>query len=226
VILVLALVALDAFCVVHAAKTGRIAAWACPILAIPLLGAAAYLIVEVAPGWLASVQMLRRRLATPLNPARRYLKLTVALATADTIANRVALAAECLALGKFAEAKRHYDHVIAEPLGDEPSYMVGRARAEFGLGRPGRTVATLDKLREFWPDYESADAHLLYARALEADGRMAEALEEYQALVGYFPGPEARVRLGLLLSRLGRAGEASACPGEVGTGCPSRTCAT
>src|SRR5262249_7137529 len=158
-----------------------------------------YLIAEAAPDWLASVQVLRRRLATPLNPARRYLKLIAAIAAADTIANRVALAEECLALGKFAEAKHHYDHVIAEPLGDEPSYRVGRARGEFGLGRPGRVVATLDKLREFWPDYESADAHLLYARALEADGRMAEALDEYQALVGYFPGPEARARLGFLL---------------------------
>src|SRR5262245_30863591 len=208
--LVLALLAIDVLCVVHAAKTGRICPWACIILAIPLLGAAAYLVFEVAPAWLGSTQgqIARQRLAKSLNPTRRDLSLSADAETADTIANRVALAEECLALGKFAEAKRHYDHVIAQPLGDEPAYMVGRARAEFGLGRPGRAVATLDTLREFWPDYQSADAHLLYARALEADGRTAEALDEYEALAGYFPGAEARVRWGQLLSRLGRAGEA------------------
>jgi hypothetical protein len=148
---------------------------------------------------------VRQNLANRFN---RHVKLAADAETADTIANRVALADECLALGKFADAKRHYDHVIAQPLGDEPAYMVGRARAEFGLGRPARTVATLDTLREFWPDYQSADAHLLYARALDASGRTAEALAEYEALAGYFPGAEARVRWGQLLSRLGRASEA------------------
>jgi hypothetical protein len=217
--LVLTLLAIDALCLVHAAKTGRIGPWACIILAIPVLGAAAYLIFEVVPEWLGSAQgqIAQRRFAKRLDPSRRYKKLSAGLAAADTIANRVVLAQECLALGRFAEAKRHFDHVIAQPLGDEPSYMVGRARAEFGLGRPGRVVATLDKLREFWPDYESADAHLLYARALEASGRTAEAVDEYRALAGYFQGAEARVRWGLLLSRLGRAGEAQSLFSDVVT---------
>jgi len=130
------------------------------------------------------------------------------VATSDTIANRVALAAQCLKLGKFDEAKRHYDHVIAQPLGDEPAYMVGRARAEFGMGRAQGAIATLDRLKEFWPDYQSAEAHLLYARALEDAGRNDEALAEYQALSDYYPGAEPRARFGLLLGRLGRAAEA------------------
>ncbi len=58
------------------------------------------------------------------------------------------------------------------------------------------------------PDFQSADAHLLYARALEACGRESDALVEYDALVGYFPGVEARCRLGLLLERLGRKDDA------------------
>jgi hypothetical protein len=69
------------------------------------------------------------------------------------------------------------------------------------------TVSTLDELRARWPDYQSADGHLLYARALEEAGRTDEAIEEYKALAGYYPGAEARVRYGMLLNRLGRESE-------------------
>jgi hypothetical protein len=78
--------------------------------------------------------------------------------------------------------------------------MLGRARAEFGVEQPADVVATLDEL------YQSAEGHLLYARALEAIGRIDEATEEYNAR-SYFSGAEARVRYSMLLNRLGREAE-------------------
>ena len=113
-----------------------------------------------------------------------------------------------MALGKYWAAGEHYKEILARPMGDEPIYMLGLARAEFGLGRAQDTVATLDKLRARWPDYHSADGHLLYARALEDAGRLEEATDEYHSLVNYFPGAEARVRYGLLLQKIGRHGDA------------------
>jgi hypothetical protein len=56
--------------------------------------------------------------------------------------------------------------------------------------------------------YSSGDAHLLYARALELQGKDVEALEEYKKLVRYYAGEEARARYGLLLKKLGRTEEA------------------
>lgn len=100
-------------------------------------------------------------------------------------------------------------------MGEEPVYALGKARAEFGLERPQQAVATLDDLRARWPDYQSADGHLLYARALEACGRTEEALAEYQAVAAYYPGAEARVRYGLLLDKAGRPAEAKAVLAEV-----------
>ena len=111
-------------------------------------------------------------------------------------------------LGKFAEALRHYEHILALPMGDDAVYALGKARAEFGLGHPQEAVATLDDVRKRWPDYQSAEAHLLYARALEESGRTDDALLEYQALANYYPGAEARVRYGLLLDKTGRWSEA------------------
>jgi hypothetical protein len=70
-------------------------------------------------------------------------------------------------------------------------------------------------LRKRWPDYQSAEAHLLYARALEESGRTDDALYEYQAVANYYPGAEARVRYGLLLDKAGRQSEAKAVFTEV-----------
>jgi hypothetical protein len=206
----LILAVLDVVLVVHAAKTGRFSPWAYVILMIPLFGALAYVAVELVPEWLGSYQgqKARKRFVTTINPERQYRALTDQLAITDTIANREALAAECLALGKFDEARHHYDEIVARPMGEEPIYFLGRARAEFGHGDSADTIATLDELRRRFPDYQSADGHLLYARALQEAGRTDEALEEYRALADYFPGAEARVRYGLLLDRLGRQAEA------------------
>jgi hypothetical protein len=201
---------IDVTLIVHAAKTGRFSPWAYLILLLPGVGAVAYVLVELLPEWFGSVQgqKARRHVINTLDPEKQYRKFADDLAITDTIANRVDLAEECLLLGKFAEALTHYANALSRPMGDEPNYALGKAKAEFGLRRPQDAVTTLDALRERWPDFQSADGHLLYARALEESGREAAALDEYRALVDYYPGAEARVRFAMLLQRTGRADEA------------------
>lgn len=150
------------------------------------------------------------QLGRALNPEKAYRALRDQLEIADTIANREALAQECLELGRFDEAREHYDTILTMPLGEEPGFMLGRARGEFGLDRFAEARATLDDLRGRWPDWESADGHLLYARTLEEDGRIDEAIAEYHALSAYYVGAEPRVRHGLALRKLGREAEARA----------------
>ena len=157
----------------------------------------------------------RGRLVSTLDPGKRYRALTDQLEVTDTIANRSALAEECLALGKFDEALRHYEHILSLPMGDDAFYTLGKARAQYGLGHAQDAVATLDELRTRWPDYQSAEGHLLYARALEDSGHTEDALAEYQALANYYPGAEARVRYGLLLDKAGRQSEAKSVLTEV-----------
>jgi len=92
---------------IHAAKTGRFMPWFYIILFLPGIGAMAYVVVELVPQWFGSsgAQRTRRQLATSLNPTGRYRQLQDELSVVDTIANRAALAEECLRLGKFEEAK-------------------------------------------------------------------------------------------------------------------------
>ena len=94
------------------------------------------------------------------------------------------------------------------PLGDDPVYALGKAKAQFGRDRLAESLATLDDLQRRWPDFQSSEGHLLYARSLAEVGRIDEALDEYHAVAGYFPGAEARVRYGMLLRMAGRNAEA------------------
>jgi len=210
--LALILVLLDLMLVFHAVKTGRVRPWAFIILAVPGIGALAYLLIELIPELLSGpeAQKARRRIANKLDPEKQYRRLVDQLLTADTVANRAELAAECLEVARFEEARQHYEHILQQQAGDAPVYALCKAKAEFGLNKPADVVATLEAMRNRWADYESAEGHLLYARALASSGRIEEALEEFHSVSEYFPGAEARVRHGLLLDQLGRAGEAKA----------------
>jgi len=188
---------LDITLIYHASRTGRLQPWAFIILMVPMVGALAYIAVELVPEWFSSpgARQARRRVANRLDPEKRYRELSDRLAGTDTITNR-------------AEAEQHYDHILKLPMGHDPVYALRKAQAVFAAKRPADALATLDDLQKQWPDFDSADAHLLYARALAEVGRLDEALEEFHAVAGYFPGAEARVRYGMLLQMVGRTAEA------------------
>ncbi|WP_315719339.1 MULTISPECIES: tetratricopeptide repeat protein [unclassified Bradyrhizobium] len=201
---------LDISLIYHASRTGRMQPWAFIILMVPMIGALAYIVVELIPEWLGShdVQKARKRVANKLDPEKYYRELSDRVAVTDTIANRAALAEECVAVGRYDEAEQHYDHILSLPMGHEPLFALGKARAQFARRRPADALATLDELQKTWPDYNSSDAHLLYARALQDAGRTDEAIEEYQALLDYAPSSEAKARYGSLLKSVGRVDEA------------------
>ena len=205
----LVVVLLDITLIYHASRTGRLQPWAFIILMIPVVGALAYIVVELVPEWFGSpgAQQARKRIAGKLDPEKRYRELSDRLAGSDTIANRDALAVECLKIGRFDEAARHFDHILNLPMGSEPAYALAKAQAEFGRNRPADALAELEDLQKRWPDFQSAEGHLLYARALAEVGRIDEALAEYHAVAAYFPGAEARVRYGMLLHMVGRTAE-------------------
>ena len=82
------------------------------------------------------------------------------------------------------------------------------ACAQFELGRPTECRETLDRLIKENPEFKSADGHLLYARALQAEGNTGKARSEFEALAGYYPGAEAKYRFAMLLKDLGDSGQA------------------
>jgi hypothetical protein len=71
------------------------------------------------------------------------------------------LANECLNRSRHEEALEHFETVLRQPMGDEPAYMLSKAKAQFGLGRFNDAAATLEALTGTYRDFNSAEGHLL-----------------------------------------------------------------
>ena len=203
-------VILDAICVGHAAWRRQPGLWFFIILALPFVGACMYLFTEILPRVKANpvAREAAAGMGRAIDPDKEIRAARLALEELDTAENRKRLADALVARGHHAEAREIYESALTGAHEDDPALMMGLARALFGLEDWAGVRRTLDALREAWPDFQSAEGHLLYARAIEAMGEHEQALVEYQALAGYYPGEEARYRYGLLLLRLGREEEA------------------
>ena len=113
------------------------------------------------------------------------------------------LAAELTKAGRHEEAIRVCMEARTGLFEDDPKILLALANAQFAANRYSDVIATLDYLREKNPGFRSADGHLVYARALDESGATTRALEEYAALVNYYPGAEARVRQAMLYKKTG-----------------------
>jgi len=81
---------LDITLIYHASRTGRLQPWGFIILMIPLVGALAYIVVELVPEWFGSpgAQQARKRIAGKLDPEKYYRELSDRVANTDTTAPR------------------------------------------------------------------------------------------------------------------------------------------
>ncbi|MGH6961584.1 MAG: tetratricopeptide repeat protein [Dongiaceae bacterium] len=196
--------------ILHVVRSGRPYYWIYILLFAPGLGGLAYFIAEILPEMLGT-RGARQAMANArqtFNPEGDYRALAEELDTADTVENRRRLAEECLRLGKIEQAITLYKTALTGIHKDDPNLMHGLARAYYAGGDFVNCTQTLEALKAANPKFESADAHLLCARALEGQGRRDEALREYEAVARYFAGAEARCRHALLLRQAGHAQQA------------------
>jgi hypothetical protein len=195
------------FFIIHAARTGRPYYWMMILLFVPMVGILAYVVFELLPGASRSPAGHKavRNAQRLVNPEGDYRKLTMQLEVTPTVANKRALADECVRLGRLDEAEALYRDGMAGIHASDPALMLGIARVRFAQGDPAGCLSALDALKAANPDFQSADAHMLYARSLEGQSRDQEALGEYEALSHYFGGEEPRIRRAMLLQKMGNA---------------------
>jgi hypothetical protein len=209
-LLLILLYAVQALLVVHVIKTGRSWLWIWVVLLLPYAGAIAYVAVEILPELFRSRAARRtasgfRKAMDPGADLRRY---ESEARVAGNVASRQRYAEALVRHGRYDEAIGQYREALSGLYEHDPNLMLGLAQAQFGKGDASAARATLDDLIRRNPDFRSPSGHLLYARALEAEGDVTKALEEYRVLAPSYPGAEAAVRYAQLLHAQGQLEEA------------------
>ncbi|TLZ14072.1 MAG: tetratricopeptide repeat protein, partial [Gammaproteobacteria bacterium] len=169
-----------------------------------------YLVVEILPALFRSraAQRAGRGLRKAIDPERDLRRYESEVRVADNVASRQRYAEELVRRERYDEAIAQYREALTGLYEHDPNLMLGLAQAQFGKGDASAARATLDELIRHNPDFRSPTGHLLYARALEAEGNVPKALEEYAVLAPSYPGAEASVRYAQLLTAQGRVAEA------------------
>jgi hypothetical protein len=203
-------IAIAVFFAVHVVRTGREMYWLFILLAFPFLGSLIYALAVYLPSMRNSsrAHKVKENLIRAVDPGRDVREARERLADVPSVQNRLKLAKTLLAVDDYAEAEEHFSAMLTGLHADDPDILLGLAAAQLGNGKPAAAVESLSQLREAHPDYQSAEGHLTYARALDELDRREEAVSEYRALADYYPGVEPLCRLALLLVRMGRDAEA------------------
>jgi hypothetical protein len=203
-------IAIQVALIVHVVRTGRNMLWIMAIAFLPLIGSIAYVIAEILPQALSGGTARRARsgMQRMMDPDRDLRRASAEVEISGNVDARRRLAEELSERGQFDRAIEVYQGGLKGIFEHDPTLLLGLARAYFGKGDFAAARATLERLAVQDPEFKSADADLLYARTLEAQGALEEAERAYAAVAPAFPGAEARLRYGMLLKRRGKVEEA------------------
>ena len=210
-VLLIFLYVIQALLIVHVIKTGRNQLWIWALLLLPAgIGALAYLAVEIVPELFRSrtAQRTARSFRKAMDPGADLRRYESEARIGGNVASRQRYAEELVRHDHYDEAIAQYRETLSGLYEHDPNLMLGLAQAQFGKGDAAGARATLDELIRLNPDFRSPVGHLLYARALEAEGNVQKALEEYRVLATSYPGAEAAVRYAQLLQAQGERAEA------------------
>ena len=209
-LLFLSMIIVQVALIIHVVKTGRNQIWIWVLALLSLPGAIAYIAVEILPELFRSrtAQRTARGLRKAVDPGRDLRRYESEARVASNVASRQRYAEELVRHQRYDEAIAQYREALTGLYEHDPNLMQGLAQAQFGKGDAAAARATLDELIQRNPEFRSPAGHLLYARALEAEGNVPKALEEYAVLAPSYPGAEASVRYAQLLLAQGRRAEA------------------
>jgi len=199
-------------CVVHSIRTGNVFPWIYVMVFLPGIGPAIYFFMVILPDLLRSrrAHQLKSVAARTIDPNKDYRQAIREAEMVGSVDAKRTLAEHLVQRGKYTDAIGLYQNALQGHFREDPVLWVGLARAQFLSGDGAGAQASLDELQKIDPKFVSADAHLLYARALELQGKNDDALKEYEGVARYFAGEEARVRYAQLLDKVGRRDDAQA----------------
>jgi hypothetical protein len=156
---------------VHAVRTGQGIYWLFILFAFPLLGCVVYFFAIYLPSLRQSrgARVATRAIAQFVDPNRAVREARADFDRAPTVQHRMRLGAALSAAGNAGEALEHYQAAANGPFADDPTLLLGLARAQFAVGNHAAADATLSKLFAASPQArQQGEPALLYARTLAA----------------------------------------------------------
>lgn len=210
-------VIIQGFFIYHVFSTGRPYWWAFIILSMPVLGCLVYYLIEVFPNSREhrSARRVGRNLARSLKPDAEMKRRIEEAEICGSIANKTALAEECLAVGLTHDAIRLYQSCLAGPHANDPVLIWGLARAYFENGAHALAMEQIQGLQTNFSAYKPSEIRLLKARTLEEGGDTFGALAEYEEITPNYVGLEAKYRYALLLKNTGHLKQADSLFQEI-----------
>lgn len=180
----------------HAVRSGQDRYWLMILFAFPLLGSLVYALTIWLPGLRYSYQgrTLVRGVKQVLDPTRELRTAQDAFELTATTDNRLRLADALLASGRASEAVTQYQSALRGIHSDDPDIQVRLACALLEAGHATAARELLDELIRRKPDFKSQGGHLVYARAVAAEGNRAKARDEFETLLSYASGYEVAAR--------------------------------
>lgn len=178
----------------HVIRTGQDKYWLWILFGFPLLGSLVYALTIWLPAARQTPQgvQVARGVRKLLDPTRELRDAQEALEGAATPNNRLRLADALLESGRASEAVVQYQAVLNGVHADDAHVQIKLSRALLEAGNPNHARELLDRLIREQPKLKSPEGHLIYARSVAALGDRVKAREEFESLVTYFAGMEAR----------------------------------
>jgi hypothetical protein len=197
-------------CVVHMIRNDNVFPWIYIVVFLPSVGPLIYFFMVIVPGLMRSrgAHRIGTGVAKAIDPNKDYRAAVRAADVVGSVDAKRTLAEHYMQRGQVGEAIALYQSMLQGQFKDDPVLLLGLARAQLANSDGAGAQASLDALQAADPKFVSEEAHMIYARALELQGKNDEAADEYRKLAAYASGEEARARYAMVLDKLGRHDEA------------------
>lgn len=192
-------------CVMHVVRTGREKWWILLIVFLPVIGMAAYFLIEVLPDMQGDrrVRYVRKVASNTLDPNKDIRAAREALEIADTVANRTKLANALAQRGDYAEAIHEYEAALSRPGGNDDRIRFKYVEVLFEAGQGKIALSEINRLSPVNNIADKDSRCLLKARILDFLDRKDEAAILYEDVIDRYAGIEARCRYAAMLIEQG-----------------------
>lgn len=182
-------------CVIHVFKTGQDRYWIYIVIILPVAGFLAYLLMIVIPSLMNTRRgyKVTNKIKKILNPQAELKEAKREYEIAQTYINQKRLRDALFVVKEYQSALSMYEGILTRLYRTDPELLLQIAKCQFHLNNTEGCLASLSELKTHNPDFHTPDGHLYYAKALSLQGKIAESRHEFEALIRYYPGFEARV---------------------------------